>query len=61
MLKKKKKNTLPRDHDLTHAVTKGVIIFHSVKHDFSFRSNDSSKTIPPIFNVKFSYACRKVK
>lgn len=45
--------------DLTQAATEGVITFHSVKHDFSFRSNNSSRSISPIVNFKFSSAYMK--
>lgn len=50
------KNALPKGHDLAPAATEGVIKFYSVKHDFSFRSNGSSKSILHIFNFKSAYA-----
>lgn len=29
-------------------------IYHSVKHDFSFKSNDNSQLILLLFNIRFS-------
>lgn len=56
------KKTAPKDMDLSYAAGEGVFTYHSEKHNFSFRSNDSPlKWILLIFDSKFSHAWTKGK
>jgi hypothetical protein len=52
--------TVPKDDDLTCAVAEGVLTYHPVKHDCSFKSSDCcSKLISFILDSKFSSAHTK--